>query len=119
MSINISAKTDYTSIITGSLASQKKSNTSDLASLTKTMMGGSGDSTLADYAAIKNGSYGKLLKAYYSEVEADKKAESSSDSKKTDSKDSDSKKTDSKEKTTESKTSKSDTSLSSIIDISI
>ncbi len=33
------------------------------------MLGGGGDNTLIDYAAIKNGSYGKLLKAYYSEVD--------------------------------------------------
>lgn len=33
------------------------------------MLGGGGDNTLIDYAAIKNGSYGKLLKAYYTEVD--------------------------------------------------
>jgi hypothetical protein len=41
----------------------------DMNNLTKTMLGGGGDNTLIDYAAIKNGSYGKLLKAYYSEVD--------------------------------------------------
>lgn len=45
-----------------------------MTNLTKTMLGGGGDNTLIDYTAIKNGSYGKLLKAYYSEVpEADTK----------------------------------------------
>ena len=32
----------------------------------------SGSFSLADYASIKNGSYGKLLKAYYAKQEAEK-----------------------------------------------
>ena len=34
----------------------------------------SGTFSLSDYAAIKNGSYGKLLKAYYANEEAQKAA---------------------------------------------
>lgn len=87
-------KPDYTSVITNSTAKttdmSSLSNTvltgnsngtsllgsSDMSSLTKTMLGsGSGSSTLSDYAAIKNGSYGKLLKAYYKEKEAEKESE--------------------------------------------
>ena len=87
-------KPDYTSVITNSTAKATDmaslSNTiltgnsegtsllgsSDMSSLTKTMLGsGSGSSTLSDYAAIKNGSYGKLLKAYYKEKEAEKDSE--------------------------------------------
>lgn len=84
-------KPDYTSVITNSTAKATDmaslSNTiltgnsegtsllgsSDMSSLTKTMLGsGTGSSTLSDYAAIKNGSYGKLLKAYYKEKETSK-----------------------------------------------
>ncbi|MGN0411728.1 MAG: hypothetical protein ACI4FV_01730 [Lachnospiraceae bacterium] len=87
-------KPDYTSVITNSTAKATDmaslSNTiltgnsegtsllgsSDMSSLTKTMLGsGTGSSTLSDYAAIKNGSYGKLLKAYYKEKEAEKDSE--------------------------------------------
>ena len=87
-------KPDYTSVITNSTAKTTDmaslSNTiltgnsegtsllgsSDMSSLTKTMLGsGTGSSTLSDYAAIKNGSYGKLLKAYYKEKEAEKDSE--------------------------------------------
>ncbi len=50
MSINIQAKTNYSFLFSG-----LSSTTSNAAS----------DNWLADYASIKNGSYGKLMKAYY------------------------------------------------------
>ena len=53
---------------------------SDMSSLTKTVLGnGSGNSMISDYAAIKDGSYGKLLKAYYAEKEALEKEASEKD----------------------------------------
>ncbi len=51
ISINVSAKTDY-SYLFSSLSSSGASSLSSL---------------LGDYASIKNGSYSKLMKAYYSE----------------------------------------------------
>lgn len=54
MSINIQAKTDY-SYLFSSLSTSSSNSTS-------------GSSFLIDYAMIKNGSYGKLMKAYYSET---------------------------------------------------
>jgi len=69
MSLTIQMKNDYTNVITRSLQKLGSSNNGDMTSLTKTMLGQGGDNTLSDYAAIKNGSYGKLLKAYYTEVE--------------------------------------------------
>ena len=40
--------------------------------------GGAGASTLlTDYASIKNGSYGKMMKAYYAKQKAEEEAESS------------------------------------------
>ncbi len=69
MSLTIQMKNDYTNVITRSLQKLGSSNNGDMTSLTKTMLGQGGDNTLTDYAAIKNGSYGKLLKAYYTEVE--------------------------------------------------
>lgn len=51
MSINISAKTDYSYLFSG-----LSTGNSQL---------GSTSFSLADYASIKNGSYGKLMKAYY------------------------------------------------------
>lgn len=84
MSLTVQMKNDYSSLITQSLQTLGSSSGSDMASLTKTMLGQGGDNTLADYAAIKNGSYGKLLKAYYAEVgNADK--ESAEDSEEEDS----------------------------------
>ena len=52
MSINIQAKNDY-SFLFGGLGSSSGSSASNL-------------NFLSDYTAIKNGSYGKLMKAYYS-----------------------------------------------------
>lgn len=56
MSINITAKTDY-SFLFSSLGSGAASV--------------AGSNFLSDYAAIKNGSYGKLMKAYYSQNASD------------------------------------------------
>jgi hypothetical protein len=53
MSITIQSKNDY-SYLFSSLSTSSSSSTSGLSSL------------LSDYASIKNGSYGKLMKAYYS-----------------------------------------------------
>ena len=57
MSISIQAKTDtsylFSSLSTSSSSSSSSSGLSDLTSI------------LSDYSSIKNGSYGKLLKAYY------------------------------------------------------
>ena len=50
MAINIQAKTDYSYLFS---------------SLTSNKSGGTNLNFLSDYAAIKNGSYAKLLKAYY------------------------------------------------------
>ncbi len=54
MSINIQAKADY-SYLFSSMSTSKNS-------------GAAGSSFLIDYAMIKNGSYGKLMKAYYAET---------------------------------------------------
>lgn len=99
MSITIKAKTDYTGMLSNLSSSSSMSGlsnsvmngkaqgssvfnaSSSMSSLTKNVIGaGSGSNTLSDYAAIKNGSYAKLMKAYYAEVKSDKtsKAETSS-----------------------------------------
>lgn len=75
MSISIQAKTDYSSLF-NSLS--KTNSSADLSNL------------ISDSKAIKNGSYGKLVKAYYTK----KASESSSTDSKTD-KTSEEKKTDS------------------------
>ena len=95
LSVNLNQiKPDYTSVIASSTAKHtnmaKLSNTiltgntegvsllgsSDMSSLTKTMLGsGNGNTQLTDYAAIKNGSYGKLMKAYYKELAESKNSE--------------------------------------------
>lgn len=61
MAINISAKTDY-SMLFSSLPTRSNN-------VTNSIFGGvSGSSfSLSDYALIKSGSYGKLMKAYYSQ----------------------------------------------------
>ena len=68
MSLTVQMKPDYTSVVTRSMQKLGSNGGTDMTNLTKTMLGGGGDNTLIDYTAIKNGSYGKLLKAYYSEV---------------------------------------------------
>ena len=63
MSISISPRTDYSALFSSMSASKTQTNTNSWAF-------GGGQSAagvnLSDYASIKNGSYGKLLKAYYS-----------------------------------------------------
>lgn len=61
-------------------------NTSnDMSSLFQNLTGSSSNSNsaldLTDYYAIKNGSYGKLMKAYYKNKDSEKKTENSDDSK--------------------------------------
>lgn len=68
MSLTVQMKPDYTNVVTRSLQKLGSNGGTDMNNLTKTMLGGGGDNTLIDYAAIKNGSYGKLVKAYYAEV---------------------------------------------------
>lgn len=69
MSLTVQMKNDYTNVITKSMQKLGSTGGTDMTNLTKTMLGQGGDNTLIDYTAIKNGSYGKLLKAYYTEVE--------------------------------------------------
>lgn len=70
MSLTVQMRPDYTTdVITRSMQKLGSNGGTDMNNLTKTMLGGGGDNTLIDYAAIKNGSYGKLLKAYYTEVD--------------------------------------------------
>lgn len=61
MAINISARTDY-SMLFSSLSTNRNN-------VTGSIFGGTSASSfsLSDYALIKNGSYGKLMKAYYSQ----------------------------------------------------
>ena len=70
MSLTVQMRSEYTNdVITRSMQKLGSNGGTDMNNLTKTMLGGGGDNTLIDYAAIKNGSYGKMLKAYYSEVD--------------------------------------------------
>ncbi len=69
MSLTVQMKNDYNNVITKSMQKLGSTGGTDMTNLTKTMLGQGGDNTLIDYTAIKNGSYGKLLKAYYTEVE--------------------------------------------------
>lgn len=57
MGINITAKTDYSYLFSSLNYNNKNSSDNALMGI-----------NLSDYASIKNGSYGKLLKAYYTEV---------------------------------------------------
>lgn len=59
MAINIQAKTDVSYLFSGLGGTQTGS------------VGATAGNFLADYASIKNGSYGKLMKAYYSEAASD------------------------------------------------
>ncbi len=56
MGISIQAKTDYSYLFSGLSTSSSSSGVGNL-------------NFLSDYAAIKNGSYGKLMKAYYAEAD--------------------------------------------------
>ena len=70
--MNINLKTDY-SMLFSSLSSNSSSNSTNSLSNSFTF--------LSDYASIKNGSYGKLLKAYYAKESDDSTSSSSSASK--------------------------------------
>lgn len=59
MSISIQAKNDYSYLFSGLNTSSGSSSVGNL-------------NFLSDYAAIKNGSYGKLMKAYYAETGTNK-----------------------------------------------
>ena len=65
---SLSDKSNLVSALTASLPSGKSSSGSGMGALTMNVLGGGGDSMLSDYASIKNGSYGKLMKAYYAET---------------------------------------------------
>ena len=67
MSINIQAKTNYSFLFSG------------LSSSASNAISGN---WLADYASIKNGSYGKLMKAYYAKDSGDSKTAASTITKK-------------------------------------
>lgn len=58
MGINITAKTDYSFLFNSLSTSNSGSSLGNL-------------NFLSDYASIKNGSYGKLMKAYFSETASD------------------------------------------------
>lgn len=62
MSINIQAKTNYSFLFSG---------------LSSTASNAASSNWLADYASIKNGSYGKLMKAYYAKDSGDSKTAAS------------------------------------------
>ncbi len=70
--MNINLKTDY-SMLFSSLSSNSSSSSTNNLSNSFTF--------LSDYASIKNGSYGKLLKAYYAKESDDSTSSSSSASK--------------------------------------
>ena len=67
--MNINMKTDY-SYLFSSLPGSSSGSASGMSTF------------LADYASIKNGSYGKLMKAYYTETGASKEVSSIADNKK-------------------------------------
>ncbi len=73
MSINIPQRNNYSTLFS-SLPTYRNNVNANVNSLS---------SLLSDYSSIKGGSYGKLMKAYYSEVSTTKKT-SSSTTKKTD-----------------------------------
>ena len=64
MSINIQAKTNYSFLFSG---------------LSSTASNAASSNWLADYASIKNGSYAKLMKAYYGKEKALAKVETTTD----------------------------------------
>ncbi|MGN1148361.1 MAG: hypothetical protein ACI4TB_08055 [Lachnospiraceae bacterium] len=68
MSINIQAKNDYSFLFSGLGSSSKSGSLGNL-------------NFLSDYASIKNGSYGKLMKAYYSKDDTSKEVSSIADKK--------------------------------------
>lgn len=86
MNINSYNYASSMSTLFQSLYTTGNSNSSSMASLTNSILGGSSASngfysSLSDYALIKSGSYGKLMKAYYAdeELSKDSKAVTSND----------------------------------------
>jgi len=74
MGINIQAKTDYSSLFSSLNSGSSSSN-----SLSSLISGG----ILSDYAQVKSGTYGKLMKAYYAKDGANDAVSSIVDTKKT------------------------------------
>ncbi len=77
MNINSYNYANSMSTLFQSLYTTGNSNSSSMASLTNSILGGSSASngfysSLSDYALIKSGSYGKLLKAYYADEDLSK-----------------------------------------------
>ncbi len=77
MNINSYNYASNMSTLFQSLYTTGNSNSSSMASLTNSILGGSSASngfysSLSDYALIKSGSYGKLLKAYYADEDLSK-----------------------------------------------
>lgn len=77
MNINSYNYASSMSTLFQSLYTTGNSNSSSMASLTNSILGGSSASngfysSLSDYALIKSGSYGKLMKAYYADEELSK-----------------------------------------------
>ena len=66
MGINISPRTDYSSLFSSMSATKKTGKTDNTSWAFGISSSDSSGFSLSDYASIKNGSYGKLLKAYYS-----------------------------------------------------
>lgn len=86
MNINSYNYASNMSTLFQSLYTTNNSSSSSMASLTNSILGGSSASnglysSLSDYALIKSGSYGKLLKAYYADedLSKDSKAVTSND----------------------------------------
>lgn len=86
MNINSYNYASNMSTLFKSLYTTNNSSSSSMASLTNSILGGSSASnglysSLSDYALIKSGSYGKLLKAYYADedLSKDSKAVTSND----------------------------------------
>lgn len=86
MNINSYNYASSMSTLFQSMYTTGNSNSSSMASLTNSILGGSSAtngfySSLSDYALIKSGSYGKLMKAYYADedLSKDSKAVTSND----------------------------------------
>ncbi len=68
VSINVSSNYNSTSTLLNSLPQGKSGGAME--NLTNTLLGNNSAISLTDYSAIKNGSYKKLLKAYYADSSA-------------------------------------------------
>ena len=66
LSVNVSNSIKYNTTSTLLNALPSASRGGSMENLTNTILGNTSAISLTDYASIKNGSYGKLLKAYYS-----------------------------------------------------